>query len=334
MPNKDFWKGRKVLITGHRGFIGSWLCGTLYSIGAKLYGADINSSRLYRYFDFGDTNIVNIQNSDKINWRVQDAKPDVVFHLAAQPIVAKGESNTLDTFLTNVTGTAMLLQAVEQFAPEAVFINMSTDKVYAPWSMPLSGYTEESPLGSDSPYACSKICAEDVVDMYRQRGLNTVTIRAGNVFGGGDFGYGRLVPDVINSLNTYSVIRFRNAEGSRPYQYVLNVVYALLTLAEARYKRELFKPWYNVGVDKCISNFALAQKLADAYGIELLCQHEDSPYRETHSLALDCTAYNKEFGKLPFSLDYGIKETVQVYKDMKNHGKRYTGKDLFMEVWK
>lgn len=333
MPNKEFWKDKTVLITGHRGFIGSWLARALNCTEAKLIGADINNSRLYRYFDFGDTGIANIQNKSVMEARVNSQKPDIIFHLAAQPIVSTGEYSTLDTFMTNVIGTSTLLQVVEQCSPESVFVHMSTDKVYAPWSMPDTGFVEESMLGSDSPYACSKICAEDVVNMYRERGINTVTVRAGNVFGGGDFESSRLVPTVIQNLKYGRVTKLRNADGSRPYQYVLNVVYALLTLAEARYSRELRKPWYNVGVDTSIDNYVMAERIAKAWGAPLEWEPFEASYRETCNLLLDCTAYNKEFGKLPFSFEEGVEKTVQVYKDILDD-RVYHGHDLFKGIWK
>ena len=334
MPNKDFWKDKKVLITGHQGFIGSWLGGTLIGTKARLFGMDIKNNDLYRYFDLIAPYPLDIRDSSRVEARIKDYRYDIIFHLAAQPIVGKGEYDIHETFDTNVTGTLNLLKAVETHSKDTVFVHMSTDKVYAPWVMPKTGFTENSLLGADSPYACSKVCAEDVVGMYRERGIRTVTVRAGNAFGGGDFGANRLVPDTIKSIEYGYPLQMRNADGSRPYQYVMNIVYALITLAEARYERELSKPAYNVGVDTSVDNYVLANKIADAYGAKLHWKPVVSPYNETTNLFLDCTAYNKEFGKLPFSLDYGVEQTVKVYQDMyKNPGGKLLDHSIFNGVW-
>lgn len=335
MPNKDFWEGKKVLITGHCGFIGSWLVGALSQSKVRLFGMDIRNSDLYRYFDFVAGPDLDIRDAKRVEERIRDFHYDIIFHLAAQPIVGKGEYDIHETFDTNVTGTLNLLKAIEAHSKDTVFVHMSTDKVYAPWAMPKTGFTENSLLGADSPYACSKVCAEDIVGMYRERGIRTVTVRAGNAFGGGDFGANRLVPDTIRSIEYGYPLQMRNADGSRPYQYVMNIVYALITLAEARYERELSKDAYNVGVDTSIDNYVLANKIADAYGAKLHWKPVESPYTETTNLFLDCTAYNKEFGKLPFSLDYGVAQTVKVYQDMyRNPGGKLLDRSVFNGVWK
>ena len=320
MPNRWFWADKTVLITGHRGFIGSWLVAALSCTGAKLSGMDINTSQSYKYLGFKDKRIANITNRDRVLWDMEDIRPDVVFHLAAQPIVSDGEFNDQHTFLTNVIGTSNVLHAVERYAPNAVFINMSTDKVYAPWAMPEGGFTEESQLGAESHYACSKIAAEAVVDMYRARGIKAVTVRAGNVFGGGDFGANRIITDTIHSIENGYPLFMRNPEGSRPYQYVMSIVYALITLAEARYERELMKNWYNVGPDKATKNISIATDFANEYGAKLYWESITSHYKETNNLHLNCSAYRREFGSIPEKYNYekGMRTTAEVYKSIYN----------------
>ena len=335
MPNRSFWEDKTVLITGHRGFIGSWLVAALSCTKVKIAGMDIETSHTYRYFDFKDKRVANIQNRQRVLWDMESVKPDVVFHLAAQPIVSDGEANDYHTFLTNTLGTANILNAVERFAPNAVVINMSTDKVYAPWAMPEGGFTEESQLGAESHYACSKIAAETIVDMYRARGLKTVTVRAGNVFGGGDFGLNRIITGTIYSIEHGYPLFMRNPEGSRPYQYVMNVVYALLTLAEARYERELMKPWYNVGPDKATNNIQIATDFANAYGATLHWRKDETVgYVETNNLHLDCSAYKREFGSLPdiYNYENGIQATARVYKEIYNE-RVCTDTKLYNGVW-
>lgn len=238
------WRNKKVLITGHTGFKGGWLSLWLYNKGAKVIGyslAPVTKPNLYESLNldkkvtsvFGD-----IRDLEGIKKVVKKYKPEIVFHLAAQPLVKKSYQNPIETYETNVIGTANVLEAVRQTHTVKVVVCITTDKCYEnnEWVWP---YREEDKLGGYDPYSSSKACAELVIASYRNsffsskhNKVQVASTRAGNVIGGGDWSKDRLVPDIIKSIFEKKDLEIRNPNSIRPWQHVLDPLFGYIILAE------------------------------------------------------------------------------------------------------
>lgn len=242
MVNKSFWYNKKVLVTGHTGFKGAWLTLWLNYLGAKVSGYSLPPHRepnLYQIFsplqlehewleDIGDYN--------QVIKAIETAQPEIVIHMAAQPLVRQSYEDPLGTFVTNVMGTANVLQGLRQVGCAKVVLVITTDKVY---KNDESGrqFQEQDALGGDDPYSASKACAELVVESWRKSffsgsNCHLVTARAGNVIGGGDWGGDRLIPDLIRALENQLPLKIRNPQATRPWQYVLDVLSGYLSYVE------------------------------------------------------------------------------------------------------
>lgn len=213
MVNKDFWKGKKVLVTGHTGFKGSWLCMLLYHLGAELKGYALdpptkpNLFELCKLNNFVDSTFNDIRNLQKLKDALKKAEPEVVIHMAAQPLVRYSYKNPIETFEVNVMGTINLLEAVRNTPSIKAVVNITTDKCYEnkEW---IWGYREDEQLGGYDPYSSSKACSEIVTSAYRrsfflgndEHNASLATARAGNVIGGGDWAIDRLIPDFVRSI--------------------------------------------------------------------------------------------------------------------------------------
>ena len=240
--HKDFWKGRKVLITGHTGFKGSWLCLWLNSMGANVYGiglSPLTDHSIYKYAriaDIVDSNISDIRNFDKIKELFDQINPEIVFHMAAQPLVRHSYSNPIETYETNILGTVNILEASRNCESLKAIVNITSDKCYENLEIE-RGYKENEPMGGHDPYSSSKACAELVSAAYRlsflkKEGKSMATARAGNVIGGGDWAKDRLIPDVLNALEASEDIQIRNPDAVRPWQHVLEPLSGYIILAE------------------------------------------------------------------------------------------------------
>jgi CDP-glucose 4,6-dehydratase len=242
--NLQFWRGRRVLITGHTGFKGSWLCLWLTSLGAEVHGYALPPPTAPSLFDVakvGDllasSEIADVRDSEALCATVRRVRPEVVFHLAAQPLVRYSYRAPLETYAVNVMGTAHLLEAVRQCDGVRAVVSVTTDKCYEnrewPW-----GYREYEPLGGHDPYSSSKACAELVSAAYRDSflaasGVALATARAGNVIGGGDWATDRLLPDFLRALDAGETLTIRSPGAIRPWQHVLEPLSGYLALAEA-----------------------------------------------------------------------------------------------------
>lgn len=237
-----FWNGRRVLLTGHTGFKGGWLALWLQSLGANLRGIALAPSTTLSLFEIANVGkgmdhcIADIRDFTAIRALVADFQPEIVFHLAAQPLVRQSYRQPVETYATNVMGTLHVLEAARDAGSVRAIVNITTDKCYEnrewPW-----GYRENEPMGGHDPYSSSKACAELVSSAYRRSfldagGIALATARAGNVIGGGDWAAERLVPDILRALENDQPVQIRNPRAIRPWQHVLEPLSGYLLLAE------------------------------------------------------------------------------------------------------
>lgn len=316
--NMDFYKGRKVLITGHTGFKGSWMCRVLIKAGAVVSGyamepptdpALFELAGIRDRIDHETGDIRDLEHLRKVFDRVQ---PEVVIHMAAQPIVRDSYKDPVYTYETNVMGTVNILECVRQTPSVKSFVNVTTDKVYLnkewPW-----GYRENEELNGYDPYSNSKSCSELVTSSYRNsffedKKVAITTCRAGNVLGGGDFANDRIIPDCIRALAAGREIIVRNPESTRPYQHVLEPVCAYLMIAARQYEDLSLAGCYNVGPDDtdCRTTGEIVQLFCDKWN-ELgdpdkkaawRCENDGGPH-EANFLRLDCSLIKNTFGWKP-----------------------------------
>ncbi len=243
----DFWRGRRVLLTGHTGFKGSWLSLWLQSMGAQLRGIALTPPTTPALFEVArvsqgmDHRIADIRDYQAIKSLMHEFQPEIVLHMAAQPLVRQSYEQPLETYATNVMGTVHLLEAARHTGSVRAIVNVTTDKCYEnrEW---VWGYRESEPMGGHDPYSSSKGCAELVSSAYRQSFLSTsgialATARAGNVIGGGDWAVDRLVPDIFRALERGEPVRIRNPRAIRPWQHVLEPLSGYLLLAQQLFEQ-------------------------------------------------------------------------------------------------
>ena len=249
--NPIFWKGKRVLLTGHTGFKGGWLSLWLQSIGANVVGYSLAPPTNPSFFEVAKVGegmisiIGDIRDLAKLQAIFAEYKPEIVIHMAAQPLVRHSYQNPVETYSTNVMGTVHLLEAVRNIPGVKVVVNITTDKCYEnrEW---VWGYRENDPMGGYDPYSNSKGCAELVSSAYNSsffnsknyamHGVALATVRAGNVIGGGDWAEDRLMPDIIDSFEKRKLVKIRNPNAIRPWQHVLEPLRGYLTLSERLYE--------------------------------------------------------------------------------------------------
>jgi len=262
---KKFWKDKKVFITGHTGFKGAWLCIFMNLLGAKVYGYSLSPQKksLFNQANckkFLKKNIyANIQNYNFLRNQILKIRPEIIFHLAAQPLVSKSFENPLETFNTNIIGTTNILNLVRNQKSIKSVVIITTDKVYEIKKNDKS-YNEEDALGGKDPYSSSKVCAEIIVNSYNETFYKNnflrnkiSTARSGNVIGGGDYSKNRLVPDIIEAINKKKKLVIRNPNNIRPWQHFIEPLLGYMKLAELQYKNKkinIKKPAWNFGPNK------------------------------------------------------------------------------------
>lgn len=258
MVNSEFWKGKKVFLTGHTGFKGSWLSIWLNLMGAVVKGYALKPATNPNLFTIADiqalvkSDINDIRDYAELCNSISRFSPDIVFHMAAQPLVRTSYAKPLETFQTNVMGTANLLEAVRQCSSVKAVVNITTDKCYEnnEW---IWGYKETDPMGGIDPYSSSKGCSELVTTSYRESFLRSSDIgvasaRAGNVIGGGDWAENRLIPDILRAFEASNPVVIRNPHATRPWQHVLEPLSGYLLLAEQLFKNpDEFSQAWNFG---------------------------------------------------------------------------------------
>jgi CDP-glucose 4,6-dehydratase len=256
-PDPSFWAGKRVLLTGHTGFKGSWLALWLRRLGADVVGIGLPPITAPSLFGLAaidaliDSRIGDIRDADEMARLVRSSAPDVIFHLAAQALVRKSYSEPLPTFATNVQGTANVLEAVRASGTARVVVAITTDKVYRNVEQ-IYPYRETDPLGGHDPYSASKAAAEIVIASYRDsylagQGIAVASARAGNVIGGGDWSEDRLIPDAVRAWSMGQPLSIRRPQAFRPWQHVLEPLAGYLKLAERLWGEPALAGAYNFG---------------------------------------------------------------------------------------
>lgn len=331
----SFYQGRRVLVTGHTGFKGSWLCHILHRLGAQVTGFAFENEaefNLYTLANIGskvDSVFGDIRNLEKLCETFEQCQPEVVFHLAAQPLVGVGYKDPVGTYSTNVMGTVNLLECVRSCSCVKSVVNITTDKVYynQEWDW---GYRENERLDGFDPYSNSKSCSELVsACFYRsfleQEQIALSTLRAGNVIGGGDFAVDRIIPDCVRSAIAQRAIAVRNPYSVRPYQHVLEPLFVYLKVAQVQFSNPDFAGSYNIGPneDDCVTTGELAQIFCDNWGEKLTWVHQAKEHalHETKVLRLDCTKLKVQMKWYPkWDIKDAVKHTVSWYKVWQNGG--------------
>ena len=335
MLHLDFFKDKRILVTGHTGFKGSWLCKILLNAGAKVTGYSLDAPTNPNLFHLiglekkMNSIIGDIRDLEHLKRVFTEVQPEIVMHLAAQPIVRDSYKNPVYTYETNVMGTVNICECVRLNPCVKSFLNVTTDKVYHnnEWEW---GYRENDPLDGYDPYSNSKSCSELVTHSYINSffcdmDIAVSTARAGNVIGGGDFANDRIIPDCIRAaLNNENII-VRNPYSTRPYQHVLEPLAAYLMIVQKQYEDKSFAGFYNVGPDDCdcVTTGDLVERFCTAWGngLSWINKHDGGPH-EANFLKLDCSKLKSCYGWSP---KWGVKEAIEktvewakVYAEGKN----------------
>ena len=324
----DFFKGKRVLITGHTGFKGAWLSRALVLAGAKVSGYALEPDNRENMYDLlnikKDMNSVigDIRNLEKLKETFKNTKPDFAIHMAAQPLVRESYLNPVYTYETNVLGTVNFLECVRTLMDGGSVLNVTTDKVYdnKEWER---AYVEDDYLDGYDPYSNSKSCSELVTHSYKrsfldEAGFALSTARAGNVIGGGDFAHNRIVPDCFRAAKTKEALIIRNPSSIRPYQHVLEPLAIYLEILKAQQEDKSKASSYNVGPDEedCVTTESLV-KLFEKYwrdGFTYEIKKDKGPH-EANLLKLNCDKLKRVFDWKPkYNIERTVKETVNWYK--------------------
>ena len=320
-----FYKGKKVLITGHTGFKGSWMTTMLVNAGAEVIGYSTCSKDEPRLFDLCGvrsqiTHIKgDVRDPEHLKSVFSEYQPEIVIHMAAQPLVRQSYKEPLETYSTNVMGTVNILECVRMNPCVKSFLNVTTDKVYEnkEWEW---GYRENEPLDGFDPYSNSKSCSELVTHAYNNSffadGHTAIsTARAGNVIGGGDFAVDRIIPDCVRAAINGEDIIVRHPRSIRPYQHVLEAIWAYLMIAAMQYENESFAGYYNVGPDDrdCYTTERLVDTFVKLWGGNLNWVNcDDGGPHEAGFLKLDCSKIKAVFGWKPrWDLETSVRKVVE-----------------------
>lgn len=309
----DFYKGKKVLITGHTGFKGTWLTRMLVNAGADVCGYSRCSGKNPSLFEIAGVKDKikhvkgDVRDLEHLKKVFDEFQPEIVLHLAAQPLVRDSYQDPVYTYETNVMGTINICECVRLSKSVKSFLNVTTDKVYKnnEWEW---GYRENEPLDGYDPYSNSKSCSELVTHSYinsffNELGIAVSTARAGNVVGGGDFANDRIIPDCVRAVKDGRVIGVRNPYSTRPYQHVLEPLVMYLTIAQKQYEDKKYAGFYNVGPDDC--DCVTTGNLVDLFckywgnGAKWENQAEENAPHEANFLKLDCSKVKSVFGWQP-----------------------------------
>lgn len=321
----SFYKGKKVLITGHTGFKGTWMCRVLTGAGAEVTGYALEAPTDPNLFGMAEVEgvmysvIGDIRDLGTLAQTFEQAQPEIVIHMAAQPIVRDSYKDPVYTYETNVMGTVNICECVRQNECVKSFINVTTDKVYEnkEWEW---GYRENEPLDGYDPYSNSKSCSELVTHCYKNSFFTdgrvaVSTARAGNVIGGGDFANDRIVPDCIRAAGDKRDIIIRNPYSVRPFQHVLEPVMTYLMIAKEQYIDGKYQGYYNVGPDEadCVTTGRLADLFVEQWGegMKWVDKYDGGPH-EANFLKLDCSKLKAVFGWKPrWSVSEAMNKTVE-----------------------
>lgn len=329
-----FWIGKRVLVTGHTGFKGSWLVFVLRTLGAEVSGYSLPAPTTPAMFDLlgieraCSHTLGDVRDLDRLMSVVADVRPEVVFHMAAQPLVRESYAIPIETYDVNVMGTVKVLDACRQVGGVRAIVAVTTDKCYENVGS-LWGYRETDRLGGADPYSNSKACAELVVDAYRQsyfppadhasHGVGLASVRAGNVIGGGDFAKDRIVPDAAAAFANDQILKIRYPDAIRPWQHVLEPLGGYLNLAERLYGDPVFSGGWNFGPDleAAVPVSDLVTRMSELWGGGAAWEHVGGRHlHEAAILKLDITKAAALLGWRPkLSLQATLALTVEWYLD-------------------
>jgi CDP-glucose 4,6-dehydratase len=323
-----FWRGKRVLLTGHTGFKGSWLTIWLHRLGAHVTGVSLPPATQPNLFTEAkvdtlcDSRFCDIRNAAALAGLMQDAEPEIVFHLAAQPLVRASYRAPLATFDTNIMGTANVLDALRGLDRARLAVMVTTDKVYRDNGAKLA-YREDDPLGGHDPYSASKAACEIVIASYRDaflaaNGLAVASARAGNVIGGGDWSEDRLIPDAIRAWQAGQTLNIRQPQAVRPWQHVLEPLKGYLNLAQKLWQRAPLGGAYNFGpeLEAAVSVGELVEMARVAYGSgEVRYGNREEGPKEAAWLTLDIAKAREELDVRPkLTLARAIEKTMAWYR--------------------
>lgn len=327
--NKNFWKKKKVFITGHTGFKGTWLSLYLQDLGAKVYGyalkpnTSLSLYKLTKKENLTKSFYGDLKNIKKLKKVIHSIKPDLVFHLAAQPIVSESYKNPTDTFKTNINGTINIFDIILNVKSVKAIVNVTSDKCYENLGNK-KFFKESDPLGGLDPYSASKACSEIISKSYynsfiKKLGVGLATARAGNIIGGGDWSKDRLIPDIINSINENKKLMIRYPNATRPWQYVLDPLTGYILLAQKLYQdpKKNSGPWnfgpHNNSIKKV--NWIVSTMYKN-FGVKNLSKvfNKSSPH-ESANLSLNSSKAKKFLGwKTKFNTNDALKLTANWYQ--------------------
>jgi CDP-glucose 4,6-dehydratase len=332
-----FWHGKKVFITGHTGFKGSWLCLWLHKLGAEVTGYALNPPTTPSLFELCNISelvisvIADIREKDKLAEAMLKARPEIVIHMAAQPLVRDSFKNPVETYEVNVMGTVNLFEAVRRCKHVKVVINVTTDKCYEnkEW---IWGYRENEPLGGYDPYSNSKACSELVTAAYRSsffnpgdyanHGVAIASARAGNVIGGGDWAADRLIPDFLRAIDAGEILMIRSPQAIRPWQHVLEPLSGYLALAERLFTQGAqFAEAWNFGPDNEDARSVdwIIEQLAEmSNDVRWECNTSPEPH-EAYCLKLDSSKARSCLGWRPrWNLPHALEATLVWHRAWKS----------------
>lgn len=331
---RQFWKDKKVLLTGHTGFKGSWLSLWLHELGAEVFGYALEAPTSPSLFEEAkiseliNSKIADIRDFDQLKKYVEETQPEIVIHMAAQPLVRYSYSHPVETYMTNVMGTVHLLESLKKVSTVRAVVNVTTDKCYEnkEWSW---GYRESEPLGGYDPYSNSKGCSELVTSSYRnsffgKRNKSLVSLasaRAGNVIGGGDWALDRLIPDMVRAISKGEPALIRNPQAIRPWQHVLEPLRGYLILAQALHEKgDQFAQAFNFGPEDSDAKPVdwIAQNITKQWGntASFKLAKDINALHEANFLKLDCSKAKALLNWYPkMNLDKAIEMIVEWNKD-------------------
>jgi CDP-glucose 4,6-dehydratase len=351
-----FWSGKRVFLTGHTGFKGSWLSLWLQSLGAEVIGFALKPPSYPNLFEVASVEkgmrsiIGDIRDLDALKKAMKESNPDILIHMAAQPLVRYSYSNPVETYATNVMGTVHVFEAARETQNIRVILNITSDKCYDNKEID-RGYREDEPMGGFDPYSNSKGCAELVslayrnsffnVNKYQEHGVALATARAGNVIGGGDWAEDRLIPDFMRSMEKKEKLIIRNPHAIRPWQHVLDPLHGYLMLCQKLYEEgPLFSESFNFGpeekdakdVEWIVNCIVKAWGEGPAYEVST----NAASLHEAHFLKLDCTKANKKLGWQAKWDIYQTLEKICAWQKayLKNEDMhQYSLNDIKMFIW-